>query len=855
MATEKDAPASELERRKQVKIRLRGDLRIEPQKYEGKTFYVVKDPVSLRYYRLKDHEHYLLGFLDGKRTLDDAQKAYEKQYRPDRLKLEDLESFAQQLLTAGLAQNDSPRAGKQLFDRRKKRRRSEWMQTLTNILYIKIPVFDPERLLTAMLGYVGWIFSMTFFVLSVAFMLGAVMLVTTHFETFRSKLPDYHEFFSFKTVVYLWAALGVVKVIHEFGHGLSCKVFGGEVHEMGALFLCLSPALYCNVSDAWTLPNKWHRIVISAAGIYVELIIAAAATFVWWNTPSHPFANNLALSLMVVCSVSTIVFNANPLMRYDGYYVLADWLEIPNLRERSNRFLTNLFLEHCLGVETIPEPYMQLGRRILFVTYAVLSYLYRWVVTFSILYFMDSFLKPYKLEVISHILTLAALGSMVGWPLYRLGKNLHKRGRLPDMKRWRVLTTSAVFSALVLFVCLVPVPISRIRGQAMVQPIPDNCANVFVKYPGILEELKVRAGQTVEAGDELARFSNRDVQTELEGYLADAATHTNQLEVYLRQMEQTNDAEKRLSIQQEIAKTRSDLETARGKATARQRILSEDLVLRASISGVIGTAPRVEDIGKYYEVDPTTPFCTINEPGMLCLCVPVVTPEFNQLKENMERPSAASKKTRDKLRKPVSVAYQGVTLKEALHDLSAKAKVTVALESFGGKEAELKLTAEAKGAPLSIALERVLEPLGMGFYILSDENNARDGQILARPGGERGGIETNAPVYDLPVTVRIQGRDWHTWKGKLSRLPESEAKEIPLPLSNRGGGQVAVKAGGQPNHLIPQTQHYLVYIDLLEPDPAITPGNMAQVKIHCRPETCLHWLWRTINTTFDLRLM
>jgi putative peptide zinc metalloprotease protein len=855
MAKDTPAPASELERRKQVKIRLRGDLRIEPQKYEGKTFYVVKDPVSLRYYRLKDHERYLLGFLDGDHTLDDAQKAYEKHYRPDRLKLEDLEAFAQQLLTAGLAQNDSPRAGKQLFDRRKKRRRSELMQTLTNILYIKIPIFDPERLLTAMLGYVGWIFSMTFFLLSVAFMAGAVLLVTTHFETFRSKLPDYHEFFSFKTVVYLWAALGVVKVIHEFGHGLSCKVFGGEVHEMGALFLCLSPALYCNVSDAWTLPNKWHRIVISAAGIYVELIIAAAATFVWWNTPSHPFVNNLALSLMVVCSVSTIVFNANPLMRYDGYYVLADWLEIPNLRERSNRFLMNVFLEQCLGIETVPEPYMELGRRILFVSYAVLSYLYRWVVTFSILYFMDSFLKPYKLEVISHMLALAALGSMVGWPIYRLGKNLHKRGRLPDMKRWRVLTSSAVLATLVLFVCLVPVPIGRIRGQALVQPVPDNCANVFVKYAGVLESLKVRAGQPVEAGDELARFSNREIQIDLEGYRAEVAQYSKQIENLTLQLEQLNDSEKRLGVRGDLAKAHSDLETAKSKLSARQRITDNDLVLRAPIAGVVGTAPRPEDIGRYYEIDPTTPFCTINEPGQLRLCIPVVTPELNQLKENMERPSAASKTTRERLQRPVKYAYQNETLKEVFRDLSKQAKVTVALESLGGKEGDLKVTAEAKGVPLSIALERLLEPLGMGYYVYSEESNARDGQIMVRPGRERGTIEGSIPVYDLPVTVRIQGRDWHTWKGRLSRLPESEAKEIPLPLSNRGGGPVAVKGGAQSNHLIPQTQHYLVYIDLLNPDAAITPGNMAQVKIHCRPETCLHWLWRTVNATFDLRLM
>src|SRR5436853_6689591 len=151
-------PASDLERRKKVRIRMRRDVAIAPQKYEGRTFYVVKDPVSLRYYRFKDQEHFLLTLMDGKHTLDEAQKAFEKQYRPDRLTLEDLEHFGQQLLTAGLAQNESPQAGKQLFDRRKKRRRTEILQAVTNILYIKIPIFDPEKLLSRMLPYLRWLF-------------------------------------------------------------------------------------------------------------------------------------------------------------------------------------------------------------------------------------------------------------------------------------------------------------------------------------------------------------------------------------------------------------------------------------------------------------------------------------------------------------------------------------------------------------------------------------------------------------------------------------------------------------------------------------------------------------------------
>src|SRR5436189_1347564 len=171
----KDTPASELERRKKVRLRVRPDLNIAPQRYEGPTYYIVKDPVSLRYYRFKEQEHFLIRLMDGTRTLDDAQKSFEKRFRPERLPLEDLEGFAQQLLTVGLAHNESPQAGKQLFDRRKKRKRSEWMAALTNILYIKIPVIDPDKLLTRMYPWLRWMFTFWFMALSVSVMLAAIL--------------------------------------------------------------------------------------------------------------------------------------------------------------------------------------------------------------------------------------------------------------------------------------------------------------------------------------------------------------------------------------------------------------------------------------------------------------------------------------------------------------------------------------------------------------------------------------------------------------------------------------------------------------------------------------------------------
>jgi multidrug efflux pump subunit AcrA (membrane-fusion protein) len=617
--------------------------------------------------------------------------------------------------------------------------------------------------------------------------------------------------------------------------------------------LCLSPALYCNVSDAWTLPNKWHRIIISAAGIYVELIIASLATFVWWNSEAHPYVNNLALSLMVVCSVSTVIFNANPLMRYDGYYVLADWLEIPNLRERSNRFLKNLALTVCLGVEVPPEGYMALWRRILFVTYAIGSYIYRWVVTFAVLWFLWSFLKPYKLEVISQMLALGSLASMVGWPLYQLGKNLHRRGRLPDMKRGRVLVTGIIVGALVVFICFVPVPVSRVRGVGLVQPVPEATAKVFVRHTAVLESLYVRPGDIVQAGETLAVFRDRDLEAELESERTKKDLAIQQLQM----LEQQKRIAKEHGAQSKLAIRISQAESQRLEAAARVEALektrSEELVLHAPRSGVIGLAPRVDAVGKLFEKNPTQPFCTINESRRLRVCLPLVTPEMNHLRESLERPSDAAMRTRQLLRHRVQLTYNQVPLNDVLADLGKRVGGLRFILDGVGNAGQRPVTYQGEKQELRLALELILEPLGLVYRVTSAPGEEQDGIIAIRP---LGAPENQQALAPLDVILRIQGRDSHTWKGRITQLPESEARVVPLALSNKAGGPVAVKKAASDDMLIPTTQHYLVYIEILDvDDDTILPGSRAQVKIYCRNETCLHWAWRTINNTFDLGLL
>jgi putative peptide zinc metalloprotease protein len=627
------APASDLERRKQVRLRRRSDLNIVPQRYEGRTYYVVKDPVNLRYYRFKEQEHFLLTLMDGTKTLDDAQKSFESRFRPERLKLEDLEQFGQQLLTMGLVQNESPQAGKLLYEHRKKRVRMEWMQTLTNILYIKIPIFDPEKVLTKMLPVLWWIFTRTFLFASVAFLAAAGFLVLTHFETFYSRLPTFESYFSFKNMIYVWAALGVVKVIHEFGHGLSCKAFDGEVHEMGFLLLCFSPAMYCNVSDAWRLPSKWQRIIISFAGIYVELMIAAAATFIWWNTPSQPFINNLCLNLMVVCSVSTVMFNGNPLMRYDGYYILADWIEIPNLRDRANRYLQNLAMEYCLGIEVQPEPYMAGGRKTLFLIFAIISYVYRWVITFVILKVMATFLKPYKLEVISELLAIGALASMIGWPMYRLIKNVAKRGRLPDMKPIRV-TLSATAVALVLFVVFfIPLPVTRIRQSGFVEVQPTDIVKVSVEVPGILQDVFVKEGQFVKKGKELAVFVSYELESQRDLVMAQIRIKDDALQSLDGLISKEQDPDQKSRLRDQHSKTEGEYRQALN-SSRHIKLEMDKLTLRAPRDGVVMGLPPIDEVGKRWDREQNTLFCSIGDKAKLRLLVPLSPSDYDLLKEN-----------------------------------------------------------------------------------------------------------------------------------------------------------------------------------------------------------------------------
>ena len=226
---------------------------------------------------------------------------------------------------------------------------------------------------------------------------------------------------------------------------------------MGVMILVLTPCLYCNVSDSWMLPNKWQRAAIGAAGMYVECIIASLATFFWWfSTPG--LLNMLCLNIIFVSSVSTIMFNANPLLRYDGYYILADLTEIPNLRQKATTILNRKSAEWFLGIEPQDDPFLPQRKQVFFVIYSVAAAMYRWFVTFSILWFLHQVFKPYRLEMIGYVIVSMSLVGLVVMPLYKLGKFFYVPGRMSKVKRPRMFASLGGLAALVLLFVFLPLP-------------------------------------------------------------------------------------------------------------------------------------------------------------------------------------------------------------------------------------------------------------------------------------------------------------------------------------------------------------------------------------------------------------
>jgi len=371
-------------------------------------------------------------------------------------------------------------------------------------------------------------------------------------------------------------------VLHELGHALACKRFGGECHEMGVMLLVFTPCLYCNVSDAWMLPNKWHRAAIGAAGMIVELTLAAICTWLWWF--SEPgWLNSLCLNLMFVCSAGTLLFNGNPLLRYDGYYILADLLEVPNLQQQSDALVRRAAARLILGIDLVNERMLPERNRGGLMLYAVAAWAYRWFVVGAVLIFAYKILQPYRLEALAEILAAMVVVRLLTRPVWSGIGFIREQGGNPDMQWQRLLATGVIAGGAAVAFCVVPVP-HRINVPVVIEP--EGARRVYVSVAGTLVE-SARAGMVVEKDTTLARLTNLEIEMEVEklrGQVNQQKLHLANLE--RRRVSDTAAGAEIPTAQQALA----DLEER-----LKQRLHDQSrLTLLSPIAGTVLPPPRLD---------------------------------------------------------------------------------------------------------------------------------------------------------------------------------------------------------------------------------------------------------------------
>lgn len=495
-----------------LKPRLRANAQTYRQHFRAQTWYVVQDRTNNQYFRLSDPAYHFVAMLDGRLTVDEVWKACADQLGDDAPTQGEAINVLGQLFASNLLQSDLPADAASMFERFKKRRQREVRGYIQNIMFARIPLFDPNYILDRWVRVFGWLFG------PVGFVLWAVLVGTGMVYAFGDfdKLvaaADPQLMLRTENLVLLYLSFAIIKAIHEFGHGFACKRYGiqngsgGDVHVMGIMLLVFTPVPYVDASSSWAFRNKWHRAFVGAAGMYIELAVAAVAAIVWAHSEDGTLTQAITYNMMFIASVSTLLFNANPLLRFDGYYILSDLLELPNLSQRSKDYLYYLVKKYTFGVKRAKSSIRAAGERFWFVLYGIASLIYRVFISVGIILFVAD-----KLFFIGVIMALLAVSTWLFVPLGKFIKYLATDNELARTRRRAVALTVIFFAALIGGLGGVPVP-DHARIEGVIEP--RRLSIVYAEQDGFVDRVTPSGERVSPGGRALIATSNPMLEAEL----------------------------------------------------------------------------------------------------------------------------------------------------------------------------------------------------------------------------------------------------------------------------------------------------------------------------------------------------
>ncbi len=483
--------------RSRTLLRLRPDLHWSKSQSPLGDYWRVRDPLSLDYHEFSADQQFLLGAFDGRSTLEDIKRSYEERFAPKRLRTEQLQGFAAEAHRRGLLLAGGSQQGSRMHELQVRQQTLASWTKLVSLLCIRLPGFDPHRLLGALAPLTNWLWSP----LTLAGVMGAAivaaLMLLGQARDLATRLPTADVFLQGSNVALLVACFILVKAMHELAHGLACRHVGARCHEMGVMLIALLPCFYCDVTDVWMVPCRWKRMLVSAAGMYVELIVGVACSFLWMMS-TDSVVSTLLLNVMVACTISTLLFNANPLLKLDGYFLLSDFSGVSNLHQRATHSLISP-LTSWLGDRRPDAPH---DWRLM--SFAALSLLYRVFVVFLLTAAAHHMLTVNGLRPLGDLLVASCIagvvyaGSLKLMPL--IGSPVRRRA-----VRWgRVGLITCLAGLLIGGILLWPYS-SSFRAPAIIEF--RDAQPVSATVSGRLIEA-LPEGTRVEAGQQIARLEN-----------------------------------------------------------------------------------------------------------------------------------------------------------------------------------------------------------------------------------------------------------------------------------------------------------------------------------------------------------
>ncbi len=558
-----------------LRPQLRRNTRMHAHVYRGTTWHVLEDRATGRSHRFTAPAHQFIRLMDGKLTVEELWRLTEDSFGDAAPTQDETIELLSKLHGADLLQSNVPPAVDELFRRYRKKNATKWKQRFASPLAIRIPLVDPGSFLDRTIHYVRPLFSRVAFLAWLTAVVAAIVLAGLHWPELTSSANS--NLITPRNLILVWLCYPFVKLLHELGHAYAARHWGCEIHEMGIMFLVLIPLPYVDASTSAALPERRQRMLIAAMGIIVELAIAALALFVWIAVEPGT-VRTLAYSILLISGVSTILFNGNPLLRFDGYFVLADLLEIPNLASRSKEYFGYLVQRYLFGLEDLQSPAMSAGERKWLGAYAVASFAFRMLIMATIILYIAG-----KFFIIGLLLAGWAVLTQLALPLFRQISFLLTSPQLAP-RRTRVIGISAGLTATALTTLfLLPVPLAT-QTEGVVWS-PDE-AEVRAEADALVERLVAQPNTLVEAGDPLLVTSDPTLAARvaiLDASLREATARYNSL----RSIEQV-EAE---IVMEEIHTVKADLTDARNRLAG--------LTIRSPARGVFLIDRPQDLVGRY----------------------------------------------------------------------------------------------------------------------------------------------------------------------------------------------------------------------------------------------------------------